>query len=245
MQDRGLGAELPRLYEGLSNTFLAEELILGGSSTLFGLDTEIPPLTEDLDLLVSVDLVEAREDEILDLLHSLGYEHRPDSPTFISPRGNAFDLVGYARTDVPDHVGGGQRLKVMVFRDLSVLIRSPEAIVAAPGGLRALSPAAFCVVKLLTVRLEKGAKDKLQALLLMAERSNQPEFIEAFVRLMRTFEPGKTEDALPDAQAAALALHTDPTINSEDAYGYAAFHRQVQRGLELLKGLEERYVATG
>jgi len=39
-----------------------------------------------------------------------------------------------------------------------------------PSGGRALRPASFVIVKLLTERAHKGVKDKLQALLVLAER---------------------------------------------------------------------------
>lgn len=244
MKDASLEAELPPITDALKGTPLGQEFILAGSSTLFGIETEIPPLTEDLDLLVPVELLETKDDEIIALFDSIGYQHRPGTPTFVSRRGNSFDLIGYARADVPDHVGGGKRLRVMVFRDLSVIAASPDAIVTNADGLRTLSPAAFCAVKLLTVRLEKGAKDKLQALLVLAERADQPEFVEAFVRLMHLFEPAQTEDAVPDAQMAALAISPDATVNTEDAQGYAPFYAQAQRGLELLRALEERYLVA-
>lgn len=244
MKDDRLAAELAHLCDALRGTFIEQELVIAGSSTLFGIETDIPPLTEDLDLLIAVELLETREEDVLRLFDSLGYRNVEGTPTFVSGRGNSFDLVGYSHAAIPDHVGGGKRLKAMVFRDLSVIMASPDAVVAGPGGLRALSPAAFCVVKLLTVRLEKGAKDKLQALLVIAERLDDAEFVEAFVRLMRCFESGQTEEVLPDAQMAALALSPDPTVSHEGGPGYARFYAQAQQGLDILRKLEARYRAS-
>ena len=44
-------------FAKIRGTFLEGELILGGSSGLFGFSTEAPPFTEDFDFLVREDLV--------------------------------------------------------------------------------------------------------------------------------------------------------------------------------------------
>ena len=99
-----------------------------------------------------------------------------------------------------------------------------------------------CASKLLTVRLHKGTKDKLQALLALAACSDDPAFVHAFVELMRRFPHGKLEDVVPDAQAAALAISLDTSMNSHDGGSYAPFRRQIERSLEILTRLEGRYL---
>ena len=49
----------------LARTSLGEHLILGGSSGLHAVSEEIPALTEDVDLLIDAEWVEAHEDQLL------------------------------------------------------------------------------------------------------------------------------------------------------------------------------------
>ncbi len=100
-----------------------------------------------------------------------------------------------------------------------------------------LSPAALAAIKLLTVRLEKGSKDKLQALLLVAEREDDREFLSALHRILSRFEPDRVEDALADAQAAFLAISGDALRADQQSRGYAEMRSAAGRGLELLRRL--------
>ena len=242
MEDERLRHELLELFSGLQGTVLAERLVLAGSSGLLAVAPSIPSLTEDIDLLLPISLVQTQEDEVLSGFESRGYRHVADTPTFISRTGGVFDLIGYSEHQMADHVAGGEGLKVMVFGDLSVIMKSPSAVVPTPEGIPALSPAAFCASKLLTVRLHKGAKDKLQALLAITTCSDDPAFVDAFVELMKRFPRWQLEDVVPDAQAAVLAVSRDASVNDYEGAGYAPFGEQLERSLKTLAEIEQRYL---
>ena len=157
------------LLARLGRSPLGQRLVLAGSSGLFAASESIPALTEDLDLLVDAEWLAGAEEQVVDELARQGLRHQPETCTFVAADGSSLDLVGYSECDRTDRIGGGERVRVMVFADLSHLLASPEAVVELPGGGRALSAAALAASKLLTVRVEKGGKDKLQALLLVAD----------------------------------------------------------------------------
>lgn len=90
----------------------------------------------------------------------------------------------------------------MVFEDLSRLLSDPAATAAHQAGGRALTPAAFVVSKLLTERAHKGTKDKIQALLVLAEREDAG-FREEVVRRLREFGPVRLDDVRASAQSAS------------------------------------------
>ncbi len=77
-----------------------------------------------------------------------------------------------------DRIGGGETLPIMVYGDLSKVLSAPGSTIELPTRGVALSPAALTAVKLLTIRLEKGSKDKLQALLLIEENGADEAFRE-------------------------------------------------------------------
>jgi hypothetical protein len=129
----------------------------------------------------------------------------------------------------------------MVFGDLSRLLSAPGTLVEVPSGGRALSPAALTAVKLLTVRLEKGGKDKLQALLLIEENSRDPAFLESLYTLLQLFHGDRIDDAVADAQAAFLAVAGDALRANDPAGGYAAMVTGLETGLNTLRNL----LATG
>lgn len=94
----------------------------------------------------------------------------------------------------------------------------------------------LAVIKLMTIRLEKGSKDKLQALLLLDENAGIPDFLADLRRLLSLFERDRVEDALGDAQVACLAISTD-VVRAGAEGGYAEMGQAVHRGLVLLKSL--------
>lgn len=225
------------LFRCLQGTFLEGQLILGGSSGLFAFPTTAPAFTEDLDFLVLEDLVEARGAEIVSVLAAAGYSRTQETSTFTCPGRPGFDLVGYSMRDSSDHLSPPGPLQVMVFGDLGVVLREPGSILGCPPGVVALSPAGFVAVKLLTVRVEKGAKDKLQALLVVSEHAADDVFRETLPRILARFEPERSKDALADAHLAFLSLQREPGFRDHGAEGYAAFLERVESGYETLLGI--------
>ncbi|MFL6289288.1 MAG: hypothetical protein ACJ759_00140, partial [Thermoanaerobaculia bacterium] len=130
--------------------------------------------------------------------------------------------------------------RVMVFEDLSRVLGEGASTANLPAGGRALTPAAFVVTKLLTERAHKGTKDKLQALLVLAERGAEQRFVEEVLRLLREVDRVRLEDVQASAQNAFLALERDPTFSDAGAEGYAPVLRQVEAGLDRLLSLLER-----
>lgn len=225
------------LLRQVRGSSLGERLILAGSSGLYGVSETIPALTEDVDVLIDADWVFAEERRLLEEMARLGFEHLPGTCTFLLPEGLSLDLVGYSLKDAVDRIGGGPNVPVMVFSDLSRILSAAGAVVELPSGGRALSPAALTATKLLTVRLEKGSKDKLQALLLIEENAGAAGFLDDLRRLLNRFESDRVEDALADAQAACLAVSGDVMRADAQSAGYAEMSKAVDRGLAVLRRL--------
>ena len=189
------GAEhelIDELFGGLRGTFLEGQLILGGSSGLFAFPTSAPAYTEDLDFYLSEELVVNRGAEIVKLLTKLGYKRQPETPTFSAPGRPSLDLVGYSTIMPADHLSPPGPLQVMVFGDLGIILACPGSVARYPTGRTALSPAGFAAVKLMTLRVEKGAKDKLQALLVIAERADDASFRGTLSETLGRFGEEKT-----------------------------------------------------
>jgi hypothetical protein len=217
---------------------LGAHLILGGSSGVYGVSETVPAFTEDVDVLVDADWVAGAEAMIVEEMRGLGFTHQPGSPTFTAAAGLSLDLVGYSRRDASDRIGGGKQLPVMVYGDLSRLLALRGATCILPSGGMALTAAALAVAKLLTIRLEKGSKDKLQALLLIAENGQDRQFVADLQRLFGSFPADRVEDAIADAQVALLAISTDVKIAGPQAAGYAGLHRQLAAGFGILLQLD-------
>jgi len=226
------------LARGLGGTFLEGELILGGSSGLFGFETETPAFTEYVDFLIQEELVAARGAEIIEHLARFGFQRAPESPTFTAPGKPMFDLVGYSKSDFSDHLSRPGPLQVMVYGDLGIVLGIPSSVVKRPSGAVLLSPAAFCAVKLLTLRVEKGAKDKLQALLVLGERSEDTGLRQHIQEIFARFDRDRIEDAVADAQAAFLSLQRDPEFRDRGAEGYAKFLERAAKGFEVLQRIQ-------
>jgi len=223
-----------RLLAALGRTRLGDAPTLVGSSGLFGFATEVPAFTEDVDVAVPVALLATHEAALLDELATQGFIHHPGTATFIDPRdGTTFDLLGVGEPSDGDHIGGGPRLPVMVFEDLSRASADPRATHRLEHG-HGLTPAGFVAVKLLTERAHKGAKDKIQALLVLAERREDPAFLADLRGLLGRFDPGRLEDAVADAQGAFLALAQDPAFRDAGAEGYRRATVDAERGLAAL-----------
>ena len=87
---------------------LGDQLILAGSSGLYGVSENIPALTEDIDVLIDADWVGANEAYLLGEMARLGLEHYPGTSTFLMPDGLSLDLVGFSRLDSVDRIGVGK-----------------------------------------------------------------------------------------------------------------------------------------
>ena len=229
-----------RILEALRKGPVGDAGVLVGSSGLFGFETRVPALTEDIDVAVPEVTVARHGREIVEALQAQGFEHQPGTASFIGPENAVFDLLGHGDAEEGDHTGGTDALRVMVFEDLSRLLATPRATMELPSGGRALRPASFVIIKLLTERAHKGAKDKLQALLVLAERVEDEAF-EAEVRdLLAAVDPERLADVRAAAQAAVFSLQRDPTFSDAGAQGYASLRRQVEAGLERLSALLEQ-----
>ncbi len=222
------------LFGGLRGTFLEGQLILGGSSGLFAFPTNAPAYTEDLDFYLDETLVTDRGAEIIELFTTQGYTRHPETPSFSAPGRASLDLVGYSTQTRTDHLSPSGPLQVMVFGDLGIILTSPGSVDRDRTGKSALSPAGFATVKLTTLRVEKGAKDKLQALLVIAERSDDAAFRKTLLSLLRRFEQETRNDVLADAQQAFLSIQGDPTFNDHGAERYSAFLKELEAGYQVL-----------
>lgn len=223
----------------LAETDLGERLILAGSSGVHAVSTEIPAMTEDVDVLIDADWAAAHEDEVIREMEKAGFQHHLGSPTLTTASGHSVDLVGFSQRDRVDRIGGGERVRIMVFADLSTLLQSAREVVIdeVPTGGRSLSTAALTVAKLMTIRLEKGSKDKIQALLLIEENGDDEELLADLRKLLGRFEPDRIDDAVADAKVAVLSLSADVERANAQTAGYAELLPAAQRGLEILERL--------
>lgn len=96
----------------------------------------------------------------------------------------------------------------MVLEDLSRLVGDSRSTAPLSDGGRALTPAGF-VTSMLTDRAHKGSKDKIQALLVFAERAESVAFQRDVGALLRQVDPLRIDDARAGAQDAFLALSRD------------------------------------
>jgi hypothetical protein len=229
-----------RVLSALRRGPVGDTAVLVGSSGLFGFPTDVPALTEDIDISVPETTVTRAGGEIIESLRSQGFEHDPGTATFIGPEGAVFDLLGHGEPGTGDHIGGSEALRVMVFADLSWILAVPAATVELPAGGRALTPAGFVVSKLLTERAHKGAKDKLQALLVLSERGGEEAFQRKVFELLRDLDPVRLDDVRADAHNACFVLQQDPTFTDAGAEGYASIAEQVEIGFQRLLSILEK-----
>jgi hypothetical protein len=229
-----------RILEALRRSPVGNAGVLVGSSGLFGFETQVPALTEDIDIAVPEATVARHGREIVEALQAQGFEHQPGTASFLGPENAVFDLLGHGDAEEGDHTGGTDALRVMVFEDLSRLLAIPQATMELPSGGRALRPASFVAAKLLTERAHKGAKDKLQALLVLAEQGEDEVFEAEVGGLLAAVDPERLADVRAAAQAAVFSLQRDPAFSDAGAQGYAPMRHQVEVGLERLSTLLER-----
>jgi hypothetical protein len=228
------------VLEALGRSPVGDGAVLVGSSGLFGFETGVPALTEDIDVAVPEELVVRRGPDIVAALAEQGFEHEPGTATFLRVEGGiSFDLLGHGDPKAGDHIGGAGVLRVMVFEDISRIVGEEQATMALPRGGRALTPAGFVASKLLTERAHKGAKDKIQALLVIAERGGEADFRAEIARLLRAVDPVRIEDLRASALDAFLALEKDPLFADAGAEGYAPVTKQAEAGLRRLREILE------
>src|SRR5262245_23416059 len=228
-----------RVLTALRRSPVGDAAVLVGSSGLFGFPTEVPALTEDVDIAVPEAAVARHGHEIVEALREQGFEHQAGTATFVGPDGAIFDLLGHGDPGQGDHIGGTEALRVMVFEDLSRVLSDPATTAKLPAGGRALTPAGFVVSKLLTERAHKGTKDKIQALLVLAEHEEE-SFVEEVVRLLADLAPVRLDDVRAGAQSAYFCLERDPSFSDSGAEGYAPVVRQVEIGLQRLLSILEQ-----
>ena len=229
-----------RVLAALRRSPVRDSAVLVGSSGLFGFETGVQALTEDIDISIPEPIAARHGRDIVEALRQQGFAHEPGTATFVGADGTVFDLLGHGDPEEGDHVGGTEALRVMVFEDLSRVLGDAAATSVLPQGGRALTPAGFVASKLLTERVHKGTKDKLQALLVLAERGQDPQFEDELFRFFRDLDPVRIEDIRAGAQNAFLALERDPTFSDAGAEGYLPVLQQVEIGLERLLSLLEK-----
>jgi hypothetical protein len=229
-----------RVLAALRQTPVGDNAVLVGSSGLFGFDTSVPALTEDIDVAIPEPIVEQHGHAIVDALARQGFAHEAGTATFTAADGAVFDLLGHGEPRAGDHIGGAGLLRVMVFEDISRVVGEMNATAALPEGGRTLTPAGFVATKLLTERAHKGTKDKIQALLVIAERAHDEHFEAEVMRLLAAVDPVRLEDVRGAAQDALIALANDPLFSDAGAEGYVSTKRQVEVGLARLETILER-----
>jgi hypothetical protein len=229
-----------RILAALRSGPVGDDGVLVGSSGLFGFETAVPALTEDIDIAVPEATVARQGREIVEALQAHGFEHEPGTASFLGPGNAVFDLLGHGQAEEGDHTAGGDALRVMVFEDLSRLLADPRSTMELPGGGRALTPAGFVAAKLLTERAHKGSKDKLQALLVLAERAADEALAADVSALLAAVDRERLADLRAAAQAAVFSLQEDPTFSDAGAEGYVAMKHRVKAGFARLSELLER-----
>ncbi len=223
--------QLDRLWQLLSQTCLADHLVLVGSAAVYRTPSSLPPLTTDADYAIHQSLLSQYLDEFLAQLQSLGFERVADTSTFVHPEGFSFDLLAL---DVPGHgdrVADFSNFSAMVFEDLCQVAAEPGAIQVMPDQGRVLSPPALVLSKLRTWRREKGIKDKLQALALVGELGQSEEFQAQLKLMVCRLGEEDWQDLLADAQAAFIGL------GREEGREYARYGPLVEQGFRMLIAL--------
>lgn len=104
-----------RVLAALGRTPVGSEAVLVGSSGLFGFPSEVPALTEDVDISIPEPVVEQHGPEIVEALEAQGFEHEPGTATFLSADGVVFDLLDPMRLD--DVRAGAQDAFLALGRD--------------------------------------------------------------------------------------------------------------------------------
>ncbi len=226
-----------RVMVALQGTPVRGRAVLVGSSSLLGFETRVPALTEDIDVCVSSAIVESAGGEIVRALALQGYAHEPGTATFVAADGVVFDLLGHDDPTLGDHIAGHGELRAMVFEDLSSVLQRADSVEALDCGGSVLTPAAFVTTKLLTERMHKGSKDKLQALLVISERAADAAFSAQLEDLLGRVDAQRLEDVRAAALEAYLAMSRDPHFSDAGAEGYLQHVLEARAGLDRLLGV--------
>lgn len=227
--------ELDFVVERLGRTSFAREVTLVGSAALYRLSTRIPPMTDDVDIAVPEDLLVRSEGEVRQGLEAQGFRNVAGTATWIDDAGVSLDILAHAPGEGSDRVGGGPTLRVMVFADLSAILADPRGRV--PGAPGHLSAAGLVLSKLLTLRAEKGTKDRLHALLLLGERGADDACARDLAGLLEGVGVAIREDVLAEAQAACVALGGAVVADDPWLRGYADRVDVVRVGFERLQAI--------
>ena len=110
-----------RVMAALCESPIGESGVLVGSSALFGFDTAVQALTEDVDVSVPESIVEQHGAEIVAGLSRCGFSHESGTATFESADGVTFDLLGHGQPQA-----GDLRPAPMTHTSLSVAIRGSK-----------------------------------------------------------------------------------------------------------------------
>lgn len=189
----------------LATLSFARELVLIGSAALYRLLEDVPPMTEDVDVLLPEELLVHEEETVRRELERIGFRQAGRTATWVDPAGLSLDLVGSSSTDTLDRAGGTLQTPVMVFNDLNLILSEPAGAGRLAGRPDSLSAAGLALSKLLTLRLDKGLKDRLHALLLLARQPEDSAFDAGFLALLDRFGTECVEELFPEAQAAFIA----------------------------------------
>jgi len=74
-----------RVLAALRRGPVADAAVLVGSSGLFGFETEVPALTEDIDISIPEPIAARHGREIVESLREQGFAHETGTATFVGP----------------------------------------------------------------------------------------------------------------------------------------------------------------
>lgn len=227
--------EFERVIAELTGLSFASSMILVGSSALYRLSSRVSPMTEDVDVALPEALLVRDSKVVRGELTSCGFTQVESTATWVDRRGASVDLLTFDRDESSDRAGGAPGLPAMLFASLNRILTDPEGrgvVAGAPGHLSAVG---LVLSKLTTLRLEKGVKDRLHALLLIAEHSPRPGFRDDFVALGGRFGAEEREDMVPDAQMALLSLQDRGAGQPDWAREYVHSLEEIRSGFLLLE----------
>ncbi len=221
-------SQLDQLLALLRGTCVGGDLVLVGSAAMYLAPTSVPPMTSDADFAIDTRVLANHLAAFLDELGRLGFEQFEDTATFVHADGFSMDLLGLEAAGHGDHVVRLGGMALLAFEDICRLVEQ-EGAVGHAGGTMFLAPAALVLSKLLTWRVDKGVKDKVQALAMIGDMSADPLFIQQLRAFLVNLPQETWEDVRADAQAAFAGL------DAEEARGYVPLAHLVAQGLEWLQ----------
>lgn len=233
--------EFERVRRALSGLSFSRELVLVGSSALFALDSRLPPETEDVDVVVPEDILCRTPERVRGALEASGLVQVEATATWMTRDGLSVDLLAVAHGVTEDRVGGTPAMPAMVFADLARIILDDRSRGVVPGRPGHLSRAGLALSKLLTVRLEKGPKDRIHALLLIQEGAADAESLASLSSLIGELPASQREDLLPEAQLALVTISGAGVGAPDAARAYASRVDAAREGFELLREVLARW----